>query len=579
MGVVDSIIKMQQVMASDRVQWEQVWRDCVNVALPTASHLYDYGGTGAVSRSAATDMTGLANAPKSVQRGRELYNSTAAWATDRLTAGMESLITPRAQKWHALQLDDPFAPEPSDLEEEWLDYLRDYLFGARYDAKANFSLANQKALKNTVVLGTGVVYSEENLGRRGVDPVKVPFFYRSVPLIESYLSIDAFDDVDKVIRVCEWSARAAVAYFEAVGGTVSAKLREKANDPSQADKPVAIMHAVMPREEAGEFKDKRRDSPFASFWIEVDTKHLIKPSGYFSFPYSVTWWDQTDGSAYGQSPVMQMLADIKTLQVMTKASIQAAQQAVKPPLATMAGVYRERPNLNSGAINPGYLTDSGVLKIQPIVTNQNPTMAERIIDKTQMSVQTGLYVTLFQILVDNPQMSATEALIRANEKGELLGPAGAKIEGGIAQRIDREIDIIGRKGAFDQQSPLAPPPSMIGRNVGVKFTGPLARLRRVQELQGVDTVLGIATNIAQYDPSVLDRIDLDESLEIGREISGAPRKMFRTDEEVAARREAAAAQMEQQAALQATEQLAGAAGKAAPALKMLSDARQGRRAA
>jgi hypothetical protein len=579
MGVVDDIIRMQQVMASDRVQWEQVWRDCVNVALPTASHLYDYGGTGAVSRSAATDMTGLANAPKSVQRGRELYNSTAAWATDRLTAGMESLITPRAQKWHALQLDDPFAPEPSDLEEEWLDYLRDYLFGARYDAKANFSLANQKALKNTVVLGTGVVYSEENLGRRGVDPVKVPFFYRSVPLIESYLSIDAFDDVDKVIRVCEWSARAAVAYFEAVGGTVSAKLREKANDPSQADKPVAIMHAVMPREEAGEFKDKRRDSPFASFWIEVDTKHLIKPSGYFSFPYSVTWWDPTDGSAYGQSPVMQMLADIKTLQVMTKASIQAAQQAVKPPLATMAGVYRERPNLNSGAINPGYLTDSGVLKIQPIVTNQNPTMAERIIDKTQMSVQTGLYVTLFQILVDNPQMSATEALIRANEKGELLGPAGAKIEGGIAQRIDREIDIIGRKGAFDQQSPLAPPPSMIGRNVGVKFTGPLARLRRVQELQGVDTVLGIATNIAQYDPSVLDRIDLDESLEIGREISGAPRKMFRTDEEVAARREAAAAQMEQQAALQATEQLAGAAGKAAPALKMLSDARQGRRAA
>src|SRR5687768_7968822 len=200
MGIVDDIIRMQQVMAADRVQWEEVWRDCVNVAMPTASHLYDYGGTGAISRSAASEMTGLANAPKSVQRGRELYDSTAAWATDRLTAGMESLITPRAQKWHALSLDDPFAPQPSDVEEEWLDYLRDYLFGARYDAKANFSLANQKALKNTTVLGTGVVYSEENVGRRGVDPVRVPFFYRSVPLIESYLGIDAFDDVDKVIR-------------------------------------------------------------------------------------------------------------------------------------------------------------------------------------------------------------------------------------------------------------------------------------------------------------------------------------------------------------------------------------------
>lgn len=578
MGVVDDIIRMQQVMAADRVQWEEAWRDCVNVCMPAASHLYDYGGTGAVSRSAATDMTGLMNAPKSVQRGKELYDSTAAWATDRLTAGMESLITPRAQKWHGFGLDDPFAGDPTDVEEEWLDRLRDYHFAVRYDARANFSLANQKSLRNTVVLGTGVVYSEENLGRRNIDPVKVPFFYRSIPLIEAYLGIDTFDDVDKCIRVTEWSARAAMSYFEANGGTVSARLKEQANDPARAEKPVSLIHAAIPREEAGEFKDKRRDSPWASFWIEPDTKHLIKSSGFFSFPYSVTWWDQTDGSAYGQSPVMTSLADIKMLQVMNKAAAQAAQQGVKPPIATMAGVYKERLNLNSGAVNPGYLDESGRLKAQPIITSTNPVMAERIIEAKRQSVQTGLYVTLFQILVDNPAMSATEALIRANEKGELLGPAGAKIEAGIGQRVEREVDIIRRKGAFEQGSPLAPPDSLVGREVGVKFTGPLARLRRVQELQGVDTVLGIAGNMAQYDPSVMDRIDIDETLEIGREISGAPRKMFRTDDEVAARREAAAAQMEQQAALQATEQLAGAAGKAAPVMQMISDQSRGRAA-
>lgn len=575
MGVVDDIIRMQQVMASDRVQWEEVWRDCVNVCMPAASHLYDYGGTGAVSRSAAAELTGLANGPKSVQRGRELYDSTAAWAADRLTAGMESLITPRAQKWHSFSLDDPFAPEPTDLQEEWLDRLRDYHFMARYDSRTNFSLANQKSLRNTVVLGTGVTYSEENMGRRGIDPVKVPFFYKSIPLIEAYLSIDSFDDVDKVIRVTEWSARSAAAYFKAIGGTISAKLQAKANDPAQMEKPVSIIHAVMPREEAGEYSDKRRNFPYASFWIEVDTKHLIMTGGYFSFPYSVTWWDQTDGSAYGQSAVMAALADIKTLQVMKKTAIQAAQQAVKPPMATMQGIYRERPNLNSGAINPGYIDEAGRMKIQPIVTSQNPVMAERIIDQTRQSVNAGLYVTLFQILVDNPQMSATEALIRANEKGELLGPAGAKIESGIGQRIEREVEIVGRKGAFEAGSPLEPPGDMLGKNITPKFTGPLARLRRVQELQGVDTVLGMATNIAQYDPSVLDRIDADESLEIAREISGAPRKMFRLDEEVAARRETAAAQQEQANALQAMEMMAGAAGKATPALKQMSDMRRG----
>lgn len=575
MGVVDDIIRKQQVMASDRYQWEDAWRQCVDVAMPTASHLYDYGGTGAVSRSAAQDVTGLANGPKAVQRAKELYDSTAVWATDRLTAGMESLITPRAQKWHSLSLDDPFGDEAEDVEEEWLDSFRDYLFNVRYDAKANFSLANQKSLRNTTVLGTGVVYSEENLGRRGIDPVKVPVFYRSIPLIEAYLGIDTFDDVDTCIRVTEWSARSAAAYFKAIGGTISAKLQAKADDPAQQEKPVAIIHCVMPRDEAGEYKDKRRNAPWASFWIEPDTKHLIMTGGFFTFPYSVTWWDQTDGSAYGQSPVMACLADIKMLQVMNKSAAQAAQQAVKPPIATMVGIYKDRLNLNSGAVNPGYLDEAGRLKAQPIITSINPAMGEKIIDSKRLSVQTGLYVTLFQILVDNPQMSATEALIRANEKGELLGPAGAKIEGGIAQRIDREIDIVRRKGAFDVGSPLVPPDSLVGKNVGVKFTGPLARLRRVQELQGVDTVMGMATNIAQYDPSVLDKIDTDESLEIAREISGAPRKMFRLDEEVAQRREAQAAA---QAQMMATEQLSkvgAAAGAAAPAMKLAYDARRG----
>lgn len=575
MGVVDDIIRRQQVMASDRYQWEDVWSQCVEVAMPTASHLYDYGGTGAVSRSAAQDLSGLANGPKAAQRSKELFDSTAVWATDRLTAGMESLITPRAQKWHSLSLDDPFGAEADDVEEEWLDSFRDYLFSARYDAKSNFSLANQKSLRNTTALGTGVVFSEENLGRRGIDPVKVPFFYRSCPLIECYLGIDTFDDVDACIRVREWSARSAAAYFKAAGGTISQQLQDKANDPARQDKPVAIIHAVIPREEAGEYRDKRRDSPWASFWIEPDTKHLIMSGGFFTFPYSVTWWDQTDGSAYGQSPVMSVLSDIKMLQVMNKSAAQAAQQAVKPPIATMVGIYKDRLNLNSGAINPGYLDDAGRLKAQPIITATNPTLAERVIEAKRTSVQTGLYVTLFQILVDNPQMSATEALIRANEKGELLGPAGAKIEGGIAQRIDREIDIVRRKGAFDDGSPLQPPASLVGRNVGTKFTGPLARLRRVQELQGVDTVLGMATNIAQYDPSVLDKIDSDESLEIAREISGAPRKMFRLDDEVAAKRQAQAQRVEQQAAMQSLEMAAGAAGKAAPAMKVAYNARRG----
>lgn len=565
MSVADSIMRMQQQMAAERSYWEATWRDVVTLCMPYASHKYELNGM-----NIASSLTGTAQQPQSVQRSKEIFDATAAWSLDRLNAGMESLIAPRAQKWHAFSLDDPFAPDPTDMEEEWLDRLRDYHFTARYDAKSNFALANQKAIRGACGLGTGILYLEENVGRRGIDPVKVPFFYRSIPVVETYLGIDAYDDVDKCIRVFELTARAAEGYFSQEGDTLPEKLKSALKD--KPDQPFTFIHCVMPREEAGEYKDKRRHQPYASFWLEVESRHLIRTSGFFSFPYQVMWWDQTDGSAYGQSPVMAALSEIKMLQVMGKTVAQVSQQMIKPPMATMRGIYNQRLNLNAGAVNAGMLDEQGRLLAQPIIQAQNPTFAERLIEAKRLSVRESMYINLFQTMVDNPQMTATEALLRANEKGELLGPAGAKIETGIAGAIDREVDIVQRKGAFEQGSPLEPPSSVGGKNVGVKFTGPLARMRRMAEMQGIERVLQMASVVGQYDQSTLIKIDGDETLELTREINGAPRKMFKRDEDVAEQRQAMAQQQESQAALAMMQGAATAAKDGMPAMQAMAQA-------
>jgi len=197
----------------------------------------------------------------------------------------------------------------------------------------------------------------------------------------------------------------------------------------------------------------------------------------------------------------------------------------------------------------------------------------------RQGIRRSMYVDLFQTLVQNPEMTATEAIIRANEKGELLGPAGAKIETAHARAAERELDIIQRKGAFGQGSPMEPPATAFGKNVGIRAVGPLANLRRMQEFQGVESVLQIAGVLAQYDQSVLDRIDGDETLELTREIRGAPRKIFRDDKAVAQLRADREQQAANQANLMATESLANAAGKATPAIKAMQDANAGRVAA
>lgn len=564
MSITDSIMQYQSEMAAERYPWESVWRDVVNLCMPYASHKYEINGL-----SISSSLTGTYQQPQAAQRSKEVFDNTASWALTRLSAGMESLITPSAQKWHSYSLDDPFAPDPTDLEEEWLDALTDYSFKARYNHRTNFALANQKAIRGACGLGTGILYLEENLGRHDADPVKVPFFYQSVPVVECYLGINAYDEVDKCLRVYELTARAAKDYFNQDGDKLPEQVTAALE--SKPDQLFTFIHAVMPRSEAGEYKDKRRHTPFASFWMEVSSRSLIRSSGFFTFPYKVMWWEQTDGSPYGQSPIMEALSEIKMLQVMGKTVAQVSQQMIKPPMATMRGIYN-RLNLNSGAVNPGYLDEQGRLLAQPIIQAQNPTFAERLIETKRAGVRQSLFVDLFQILAEDPQKTATEALLRANEKGELLGPAGAKIETAIAQAVDREVDIIQRKGAFETGSPLEPPSTIDGRNIGVTFTGPLARMRRMAELQGMERVLQMATVVGQYDPSTLARVDGDQVLEQTREISGAPRKMFKTDEEVDQIRQAQAQQQEQAAAMQMAQGMAAAAKDATPAVQAYAQA-------
>src|SRR5690606_23972575 len=95
---------------------------------------------------------------------------------------------------------------------------------------------------------------------------------------------------------------------------------------------------------------------------------------------------------------------------------------------------------------------------------------------------------------------------------------------------------------------------------------------RMAEMQGIERVLQMATVVGEYDRSTLMKIDGDETLELTREINGAPRKMFKRDEEVAEQRQAMAQQQESQAALAMMQGAATAAKDATPAMQEMAQA-------
>jgi hypothetical protein len=263
---------------------------------------------------------------------------------------------------------------------------------------------------------------------------------------------------------------------------------------------------------------------------------------------------------------MESLPDIKMLNEMSKTDIRAVHKLVDPPLLLhndgMLGgggmVVDMRPN----ALNYGGVNSDGRQLIQPLNTGARVDIAEEKMEHRRRAINDSFLVTLFQILVENPQMTATEAMYRAQEKGALLSPAmGRQQSECLGPMIERELDILQRQGVL----PDMPPVMMEAQGeYDIVYDSPLSRLQRAEEVTGISRTLEIIAPLAQYDPKVLMAFDPQEIVRITAEVNGVPAKALRSPEVV----EQMLAQMEQQ------EQMAAMAQTAQPAATAIKDVAQ-----
>lgn len=570
MGIADDIINRANCLAADRLWWETTWRDIAALVMPAEPMSAFNAMTGGVMGKAA--ITG-AGAPLSTDRVKTIYDNTGMVALDRLAAGMESLVTPQSEKWHGLSFAGLESAKPTVDESIYLENLRNFQFDLRYDARSGFIPAHQRAMRSAIGLGTGIMYVEQGDGRpRPGDPDTV-FRYCFAPITECLLAVNDYATVDTCIRVRTMTVKQLVNKFtlEKCSAVVQG-LYEKGN----FDQLVTIIHATMPRAESGSsyLEGSIKSSKIASYYVERDTKHLLSDGGYFEFPYVVYHWMQSSNGPYGESPVMLALSEIKSLQLMGKGELRAFGQWTDPPLGTYNDGVMNRPNLNPRAVNPGAVGADGSLRVRPLITSQNPDFAEKVMEVRRNMVNNTMYVNLFQILIKNPEMSATEAMLRANEKGELLGPAGGKIQMGLSIMADREMGILERKGVMAPNGALPLPPKLQGKSIGVKFTSPLDRLRRMNEGIGTTRMLEAVLPLAKAKPQVLDLLDEDQIVANLREIFGAPANSLVNEDTLAARRKATEDKMAKAEQLQAGGAAAGIAKDASIAGRNVGDTAQ-----
>lgn len=514
----DSVIKRLSELQGIRVAHEAVWQQIAKVAAPDAG---DFSYSSLHTKTSTT----LFDIPQAAKRSKDLYDTTAVVGVDRLASIIESLICPQNERWHDLDVLDFSHEESTDEEKRWLERLRNLMFRVRYDSDSGWTASLQTTLRRLAGFGNGFMFVDEGYDDRAL------IRYRAIPLEEGYAGEDHLGYIDQFYRPYTLTARQALQKF---GDKLPEAIKMAAtNEPN---KRFSFIHAIGPREDWGRLPGVL-GAKYYSVHVSLEETKVVSTSGFHEFPIIDFRWLPNPGQVYAEGPVQKCLADIQSLNLLAKNELIASQQAVKPPLIMAHAGVMNRPNSNPGAVNFGGMNAQGQRLVDTLFTHQRLDFAAAVRTAKASQVKECLYLNLFQILVQGPQMSATEALIRAQEKGDLLGPAGGRLQQSLSNLIERELGILARKGAFAETSVYRVPPSLQGKALGAQFVSPLDRMRRASEAQGFERTMVLMQPLLAVDPELADHIDGDPAFRGLADVNGMPAKWLRPMDQVIERRE------------------------------------------
>ena len=514
----EEAIREQEQMAGDRGVWEEHWREIAERVLPRE------------------DWFQASNKTPGEKRTEKVFDATAGLALERFAAAMESMLTPRTMKWHKLTVQDTELAGNQAVQ-AYLDEVTNILFQVRYSPRSNFASQVHENYMSLGAFGTGALFVDDIVG--------FGLRYKSVHLSEIFFSENHVGMVDKVHRKFEMTARQAAERW----GVDKLADKIKSSLEKFPEQKYEFIHCVKPNGDRETRRKDYRGMKYISYYICLTSRMIMSEGGYNTFPYAVSRYVTAPKEIYGRSPAMTVLPDIKMINEMSKTVIRAAHKIVDPPLLLQEDGVLQAFNTRPGALNYGGVDDQGRQVVQALQSNARVDIGMDMMEQRRKVINDAFLITLFQILVDAPSMTATEAMLRAQEKGALLAPTmGRQQSEMLGPLIERELDILARSGV------LPPMPKALvdrGGDVDIQYVSPLNRSQRAEEGVAILRTLEAIAPIAQLDPSVMMRFNPDAIVKELAEINGVPAKILRSDEEIAEMRQQQAQQAEAQALLKA----------------------------
>lgn len=441
-----------------------------------------------------------------------IFDSTPVRSNNTLAATLGFLITNQSVGWLGLDVKQGRDKLAKDDREKFQDAERiiSESFG-----DTNFYDEVDKFWLSYAGYATAGFYVEE--GGPG-DPY---FICKAIPIWELYFSENKWGEVDTVHREYRMTLRQAVQEFGL--DNLSPESQRKYVKMKKMDEEITVLHCVYPREDFNRNSKFSKDFEFASVYIEKEKKWKIEESGYHEMPYMVSRFRLRAGETYGRGPAEEALADIITLNTMSKTNIKIARKNADPPFDIILNSYIGR--LKTGANQANYRQKS-YEKASVLHEAIDLPFALEMEDRRRQSVEKSFFVDVLRI-PHNDRMTTLEIRKYQQEAMQVLGPTFGRIAVDFLRPlVIRVFWILYRAEAFDLPEHL-----MTDGAFRIQYESPLARAQKSQEVENVLEALGKLEAVAKEVPEIWRRIDWKYLLELVFKNANADLKVIK-DEDV-----------------------------------------------
>lgn len=508
-------------------------------------------------------------------RNNKIIDSTGVMSSRTLRSGMVAGITSPARPWFRMGIEDKALKESGPVK-IWLETVTEKI--KSIFLKSNLYNILPITYGDLGVFGTGCIFMEE-------DFESVVRFY-SIPIGSYTISNDEKLRVRVFSREFRMTVRQVVEKFGKIDeegnidwSNISGHIKNMFEN-KQRETWINIRHIIKPNDN---FDPKKLESKFkryislyweegseknniSQFYAEGDQDKMLQEKGYSHFPVLAPRWEVTGEDSYATScPGMISLGDNKSLQTMQKRKAQAIEKSVNPAMTGPSSLRNSNPS-----ILPGDMTFDDVREGQKgfrPAHEVDPRIQEILLDiqDHQKRIEKAFFVDLFLMLANSDRREITAREIDERHEEKLLG-LGPVLENINQDLLDPLVENT-FNFAFEQGQFPEPPEELQGLDLKIEYISIMAQAQKLAGIASLERFISFVINLSKEsgDPTVLDKINLDQTIDVYADRMGVDADIVVTDEDVAFIRENRAAQEQAAQALELINQGADTAQKLANA--------------